>query len=289
MTPTDLDLQQARKIAVQIAEEAGELLRARFHGPLDLRSKGCSGDVVTSLDLEAEAHIVGRLRDEFPGHRIVAEESGAHGPDVGWTWLIDPLDGTNNVAIGLAAYVVGIALCVDRRPAVGVVHDANTAQTWSAVRGDGTRGPDGLITPGRRSTPYGPVIGWTQGHAVDRSDAIACALKLTLDQHTQRLLQLWAPLLCWVMLARGDIDGFVGYQPGAIDLLAGTLMAAEAGLTVVTLSGDPFDESVSEPARRSFVAGHPSRIPELLALVRAAEVTQTSLYPILAHRRALVV
>jgi myo-inositol-1(or 4)-monophosphatase len=296
VTSNDLDLQHARSVAVSIAAEAGAVLRAGFHGPFDVHAKGSSGDVVTSLDLAAEGHIVSRLRAEFPDHRIVAEESGVHGGDTGRTWMVDPLDGTNNVAIGLPAYVVGMALCVDRRPAVGVVHDVNTNQTWSAIRGGGALGPYGRISPGasppRRSsrrTNCAPVLGWTQGHAVSRSDATACALKLTLDQHAQRLLQLWAPLLCWVMLARGDIDGFVGYQPGAIDLVAGTLLATEAGLTVVTLTGDPFDESVSDAAERSFVAGHPDRIPELLDLVRAAEATRPDLLPLLAKQPATVV
>jgi len=287
----ELDLQHARSVAVSAAQEAGALLRSRIRGPLNISPKGTSGDVVTSLDLAAEALIVGRLAAEFPDHRIVAEESGAHDRDSAWTWLVDPLDGTNNVAIGLPVYVVGIALCLNRRPVLGVIFDANTGETWSAVRGGGTRAPRppcGPVRARRRRTPHGPVLGWTQGHAVGRSDSAAWALKLTLEQHAQRLLQLWAPLLCWVMLARGDIDGFVGYRPGAIDLPAGSLIAAEAGFSVVTLAGDPFDESVSDPAHRSFVAGHPGRIPELLRLVRAAEATQDGLRRLLGHRPALV-
>jgi myo-inositol-1(or 4)-monophosphatase len=265
------DLHHARRVAVNVAREAGALLRVRARGQLGARPKGGSGDVVTALDLAAEALVLGRLRAEFPGHRIVAEESGVHEADSAWTWLVDPLDGTNNVAIGLPAYVVGLALCFEGRPVVGVVHDPVTEQTWSAVRGAGATGPDGPLRPASRATPHGPVLGWTQGHGVSRSDGTARALKLVLEQHSYRLLQLWAPLLCWVMLARGDIDGFIGYHAEAVDLPAGSLVAAESGLVIQSLDGGPFDESVAETAERSFVAGHPSRIPELLQLVRAAE------------------
>ena len=267
---TELDLDRARRLAVDIAQEAGRLLHSRAGTDLDARSKGPGGDLVTRLDTASEALILGRLRAAFPRHRIVAEESGAHGGDTGWTWLVDPLDGTNNVAIGLPAYVVGMALCADRRPLVGVVHDPVTAQTWSAVRGHGTQGPTGPLRSAMRHTPHGPVLGWTQGHGVPRSDGTACALRFVLEQHARRMLQLWAPLLCWVMLARGDIDGFVGYRAEAIDLPAGSLVAAEAGVSVVCFDGSPFDESVTDPARRSFVAGHPDRIPQLLELVRRA-------------------
>jgi myo-inositol-1(or 4)-monophosphatase len=228
--------------------------------------------VVTDLDLAAEQVIIGRLRDAFPHHRVVAEESGIHDADSAWTWLVDPLDGTNNVAVGLPAYVVGLALCKDGRPVVGVVHDPVFEQTWSAVRGAGSVGPAGPLSTVLRPTPHGPVLGWTQGHGIDRSDEYATALKMVLERNSYRLLQLWAPLLCWTMLARGDVDGFVGYHPEGVDLPAGSLVAAEAGLTIVTLDGEPFDECVAEAAKRSFVAAHPDRIEEMLELVRVAKV-----------------
>jgi myo-inositol-1(or 4)-monophosphatase len=156
------------------------------------------------------------------------------------------------------------------------------------TRGLGAQGPGGTLRARSRSTPAGPVLGWTQGHAVDRSDPVAWALKLTLEQHARRMLQLWAPLLCWVMLARGDIDGFVGYRPGAIDLPAGSLIAAEAGFEILTLDGRRFDESVTDAAHRSFVAAHPSRINELLGLVRTAEAAQPGLRPLLGQHPVLV-
>jgi myo-inositol-1(or 4)-monophosphatase len=265
------DLNHARRVAVDVATEAGALLRVRGRGKLGAQSKGHSGDVVTELDLAAEDLVLRRLRATFPDHRIVAEESGVHGSHSAWTWLVDPLDGTNNVAIGLPAYVIGLALCFEGRPVVGVVHDPVTDQTWSAVRGAGACGPDGPLRPAHRPTPYGPVLGWTQGHGVSRSDDTARALKLVLERHAYRLLQLWAPLLCWVMLARGDIDGFVGYHAEAVDLPAGSLVAEEAGLVIRALDGGPFEDRVAENAERSFVAGHQDRIPELLELVRAAE------------------
>src|SRR5262249_59410262 len=110
--------------------------------------------------------------------------------------------------------------------------DGVTDGPWSGVRGAGALGRDGPLRPACRQTPHGPILGWTQGHGVSRSDDAARALKLVLEGHAYRLLQLWAPLLCWVMLARGDIDGFVGYHAEAVDLPAGSLGAHEAGLVI---------------------------------------------------------
>ncbi|MEU0335366.1 inositol monophosphatase [Streptomyces sp. NPDC006193] len=260
------------RTAVAAAEAAGALLRSRFPDGFAARPKGEGEDVVTDLDVAAERLVVGRIRERFPHDRILAEEAGELAGDGGGrTWLVDPLDGSNNVVIGLAVYVVGIALCVDDTPVVGVVHDPMTGRTWSAVRGGGAHGPGGrLAAPaaGRPLPAAGPLLAWTQGHAVPRDDPAACALKHTLELRSRRLLQLWAPLVAWAMLARGDIDGFVGYRAEAVDLPAGALLAREAGIALRHLDGAEFRGGFGGPdTGRSFVAGRPELLPTLLDLV----------------------
>jgi myo-inositol-1(or 4)-monophosphatase len=135
-TSTPVDIDRARSVAMTAAQAAGALLREAATKDLGVRTKDASGDVVTELDLAAERLIVGHIRDTFPRHRIITEESGLLDADESsWTWLVDPLDGTNNVVIGLSAFVVGIALCENKVPVLGVVHDPVAGQTWSAVVG----------------------------------------------------------------------------------------------------------------------------------------------------------
>ncbi|ADG88199.1 inositol monophosphatase family protein [Thermobispora bispora] len=261
----------ARRVAIEAAEAAGAMLRESA-GRLRVRPKGDSGDVVTDLDLAIEAVLINRVLGAFPTHRVIAEESGVHGSGE-WTWLIDPLDGTNNIAIGLHAYVVGLALCRGGRPVVGVVHDPVRGHTWSAVRDAGALGPTGPLTgPPRRDLPHGPVLAWTQGHGVPRQDSQVRALKMTMELRARRVLQLWAPLLSWAMLARGDIDGMIGYQAEALDLPAGALIAQEAGLEIRGLDGGPFEADVDAPPEaRSFIAAAPALIEPLLAIVAEAK------------------
>ncbi|MEV0389988.1 inositol monophosphatase family protein [Nonomuraea sp. NPDC050643] len=270
-----MDLEHARTIAVEAAESAGALLSEGTRGALGVRAKGDAGDVVTDLDLASEKLLLERILTAYPSHSVIAEESGLVGAAGGeWTWLVDPLDGTNNVAIGLPTYVVGVALCHDGLPVLGVVHDPVSAQTWSAVRGQGAVSSCGTsygvrLAPAYAPSPHGPLLAWTQGYDVTRADPAVRALKSTLELKARRVLQLWAPLLAWAMLARGDIDGFVGYRAGVVDLPAGALLAQEAGIEIRALDGGPFEERVSGPAEvRSFVAGHPQAMPELLALLR---------------------
>lgn len=266
-----MDLQHARAVAVEAAEAAGALLRSRAGGAIGVRAKGEAGDVVTDLDLASEKLLLERILTAFPSHTVIAEESGLVGvPDGEWTWLVDPLDGTNNVAIGLPAYVVGVALCRAGRPVLGVVHDPVSCQTWSAIRGRGAvASAGGRLSPPYRPSPHGPLLAWTQGYAVSRDDAAVLELKARLEVRARRMLQLWAPLLSWAMLARGDIDGIVGYRAEAVDLPAGALLAQEAGIEIRALDGGPFEERLDGTADdRSFVAAHPRALPGLLELVR---------------------
>lgn len=261
-----------REIAVAAAEAAGSLLwtSRRDHAP-EVRGKGGHGDVVTDLDDAAEKLILARIRTAYPDHTIVAEESGVHAAGGSrWTWLVDPLDGTNNIAIGLPVYVVGISVCDDGIPVVGVVHDPESRQTWSAIRGLGAEGPSGPAVPAEPRVSAAPLLAWTQGHGVPPSDQRARALKLALEARSRRLLQLWAPLMSWILLARGDIDGFVGYRAEAVDLPAGMLIAQEAGLAVVNLDGLPYDVHIGRPAEdRCFVAARPGLLDTVLEWVRA--------------------
>jgi len=268
-----LDLGHARSVAIAIAEEAGDLLRRRATNNFEVHDKGDQGDLVTELDLASEALIVRRLRTEFPEHRIITEESGELAGAEAWTWLVDPLDGTNNIVIGLTAYAVGLVLCRAGFPVVAVVHDVPAERTWSAARGKGAWGPRDVLlgSPRRGTIAQRLTLGWIQGYEVSRDDAVALALTHRLERSAKRVLRLWAPLLCWTMLARGDIDGIVLYHSNSVDMLAGVLIAREAGIDVRSFKGDLFHDrftSVEEP--RSLVAGHPRVMKGLLQLVREA-------------------
>jgi myo-inositol-1(or 4)-monophosphatase len=234
--------------------------------------------VVTDLDLASETLILDRITEAFPGHRIISEEAGTvggSGAQADVTWLVDPLDGTNNVAIGMPVCAVGLALCVGSVPMLGVVHEPVTGRTWSAARGEGALGPDGgalaLAAAPRPGRADKPVLSWIQGHGVGAQDPVVIPLKLMLEARSARVVQLWAPLVAWAMLARGDIDGIVGYQPELVDLPAGALLAAEAGAELRRLDGGPYDPSIDLPAaERGFVAARPELLERLLEAARSA-------------------
>jgi myo-inositol-1(or 4)-monophosphatase len=98
--------------AVKAARRAGAIInRASLDGGFDVQSKRAN-DFVTEIDKAAEAAIIGIIRQAYPEHAILAEESGegAGGAKNEYTWVIDPLDGTTNFIHGFPQYCVSIGI-----------------------------------------------------------------------------------------------------------------------------------------------------------------------------------
>ena len=258
-------LLHARHVAHDAAMEAGAIARERFRGDVDVRAKGTAGDVVTAADLAAERAILERIGAAFPAHRIRSEEAGVvGGDDPDHEWHVDPLDGTNNFAIGLPIYGVSIALLHRGVPVVAAVHESHHGMTSVAMRGDGgdvDGVPLGVAAPKAVDRLH---VSWVKGHDVPKTAAVM-ALKNRVDAACRRVFSLWAPAVGWAMLARGDLDAVVLYDSEGEDLYAGLLLAREAGAAVVDFDGRPFDRLDPHPF---LVAGHPDVVPDLLDLVR---------------------
>lgn len=258
-------LRRAEEVAASAARAAGTIARERFGTQTAVRSKGDDGDLVTEVDLLAEQELLSRLAAAFPGHQIRSEESGWNGVEGDWLWLVDPLDGTNNYAIGLPVFGVSLTLLHRNEPVLGVVYDSMPDRLYVARKGGGAwcNGAP-LSAHGGTGLPGKLTLGWIQGHRVQKRGS-AMRLKAHLDESSKRVLRLWAPSLLWCMLARGNLDGIVLYDSEGDDLYAGVLMAREAGAVVTDFAGRPFVGMNPEPY---IVACRPQLHEELMTIVR---------------------
>lgn len=122
--------------AIDLARQAGQLLLDGLsrQRQIDLKSPY---ELVTDMDRASEELIVEAIRARFPDHAILAEESGGAFGDGRPTWLIDPIDGTNNYAHGFPFFSVSLALWDAGRPQVGVVFDPTRDELFTAQAGAG--------------------------------------------------------------------------------------------------------------------------------------------------------
>ena len=122
--------------AIEIAQDAGKILREEFDRPPHIAYKG-DADLVTQADKRSERAIVERLTKYFPDHGIVAEEGTGHAGSSDFRWHVDPLDGTTNFAHGYPCFCVSIALAQRDTLLAGVVFHPIYNELFAAARGAG--------------------------------------------------------------------------------------------------------------------------------------------------------
>src|SRR5271163_2556139 len=124
------------EIAIEIAREAGAVLREEFGHPAQISYKR-EVDLVTQADKRSEKLIVERLTKYFPDHAIAAEEGTGHEGNSEFRWHVDPLDGTTNFAHGYPCFCVSIALAHRETLLAGVVFNPISNELFTASRGEG--------------------------------------------------------------------------------------------------------------------------------------------------------
>jgi len=235
-----MDLDRIKQIGTRAAYRAGKILSQHFGKPLNITKKGVI-DLVTEADLASEASIIATIREVFPDHSILAEESGASGKTQTDQWIIDPLDGTTNFAHKLPIFAVSIAYQRNDDILFGVVFNPVSGELFTAVRDKGALlNNEPIKVTG--TTSIGDSLLVTGFPYTVRSNFPTNQLNrfsncLTASQGIRRLGSA-ALDLCFV--ACGRFDGFWEENLKPWDTAAGMLIAIEAGGCVTDFSGKPY-------------------------------------------------
>ncbi len=214
--------------AIEIAQEAGALARRFFENrdQLKIEVKGAQ-DWVSQADKEVELLVRARLAEVFPDDGIVGEEHGAEAGSSGFTWVIDPIDGTTNFVNGIPAWTVVLAGVEAGKTTVGVVHDPLHGETFCAMRGRG-------------ATLNGVALGLPEGQSLaDGTTGIGYSNRVGHEGIMQVIRDIDAAggmfarnasgALSLAYVAAGRLLGYVEQHMNAWDCLAGQLLVAEAG------------------------------------------------------------
>lgn len=219
-------------LAVEAAHGAGELLSRSFVGPLeDVATKSSPTDLVSKADRDAEQFLVDFIASKRPDDGILAEEGGRSDSRSGLRWVIDPLDGTVNFLFRIPVWAVSIAVEDHRGALVGVVHDPNRDETFTAQRGRGARLNDRLIQVSDRSDLTTALIGTGFAYEVERRAAQARVAAGVLTK-VRDIRRAGSAALDLCSVACGRLDGFYEAYTEPWDRAAGALIVTEARGTV---------------------------------------------------------
>jgi myo-inositol-1(or 4)-monophosphatase len=226
-------------IAVRAARRAGEIMVRQLNQLESLRViEKSPNEFVTQVDQAAEAVIIETIREYYPDHSILAEESGATGEN-DYQWIIDPLDGTTNYVHGFPVFSVSIAVANRGEIEHGVVYDPLRQEIFSASRGQGAQLDGRRIRVSKRTTIQQSLVatGFPYRANLKYLDRYLEMLKVVmLESAGVRRPGSAALDLCYV--AAGRVDAFFEFGLSKWDVAAGALMIREAGGRISDFHGD---------------------------------------------------
>ena len=223
--------------ARNLAEAAGAKAMDYFRdlGSLTIESKGHQ-DMVSEADREVEQFIRRAISERFTDDGILGEEFVGEAGSSGFTWVIDPIDGTGNFVSGIPAWTVVIACAEDGRTIVGVIHDPNVGETFSATRGGGAflNGRPMHVASG--VTLKSGSVGTGFSNRVPGEDITRFITALVADGGVFYRNASGAAMLAYV--AAGRLIGYYEPHMNAWDCIAGLLMVEEAGGRILPFDGN---------------------------------------------------
>ena len=231
---------RAGKIILQASNSVGSM-DAENIKKLDVQEKSAN-DWVTEIDKKAEEIIFSTLRDAFPDHGFLGEESGlieGNGEGKDYLWIVDPIDGTTNFIRGIPHYAVSIGLKYKGQLEVSVVFDPIKNEEFTAMKGMGARLNDKRIRVSPLKTLDGALLGtgfpFLDRQQTHRDNYLAMLNDLTLNTAGVRRLGVASLDLAYV--AAGRLDGFWEYGLMEWDMAGGALLITEAGGMIGEFSG----------------------------------------------------
>jgi myo-inositol-1(or 4)-monophosphatase len=253
-------------IAVKAARAAGSIIgRASLDVDVLKVSTKSHNDFVTEVDQAAEQAIIETLLHAYPGHGILAEESGrTHGArDSDYVWIIDPLDGTTNFIHGFPVYAVSIALAFRGQVQQAVVYDPSRNDLFYASRGRGAFLNDRRLRVSRRTRLAESLIG--TGFPFRKGDNLKRYVQMFEDvmQNCAGLRRPGAAALDLCYVAAGYYDGFFETGLSPWDVAAGSLLITEAGGLIGNFTGE-----ADFLYQREVVAGNPKVYGQLVHLLK---------------------
>ncbi|XP_056266546.1 inositol monophosphatase 1 [Pseudoliparis swirei] len=239
--------QNAMDHAVAVARRAGEVVCEALQDDRKVMTKSSSVDLVTQTDQKVEQLIIQSVKEKFPTHRFIGEESVAAGEACDLTsaptWIIDPIDGTTNFVHAFPFVAVSIGFSVNKQMEFGVVYSCVEDKMYTARRGGGAFCNGVPLQVSAQEDIQQAIISTEFGSSRDPEavDQIFSSLRsiLCIPVHGVRGAGTAAINMCHV--ASGCVEAYYEIGVHVWDVAAGSLLVSEAGGVLMDVEGGAVD------------------------------------------------
>ena len=226
-------------VAIKAACIAGAIHRRYFRTTFKIRKKSSSFNLLTVADTESEKAIVSFIKGYYPQHNFLAEEKRYQKTDSEYTWVIDPLDGTNNFACRLPIFCSSIGLICKDEAIVGAVYDPMRNELFYARKGKGAflNGRRIHVNNAKTLKEALLITGFYYSRSTDMERTLDTIKRFFLS-HILGLRRLGAAALDLSYVACGRAAGFWEFELSPWDFCAGKLIVEEANGQVTGRRGE---------------------------------------------------
>lgn len=230
-----------KETLINAVESGGRVLEHYFNKQsLQVSHKEGINNLVTEADHASEKAIFETIRETYPGHHLLSEESGEWVMDSEYKWVIDPIDGTINFAHGIPICCVSIGVEKNGSMVMGAVYNPFLKEFFFAEKGSGAFLNEKKICVSEQTEVLRSclVTGFPYTYLDHPNGPLECFDRFIRRGVPVRRLGSAAIDLCWV--AAGRFDGFYEHKLNAWDSAAGFLIVEEAGGKVTDFNGNPY-------------------------------------------------
>lgn len=229
MTSPIAGLESRFALAKTIAGEAGRLAHDYFlqRETLVIETKADTHDVVSIADRNVETLIRDRISAAFPDDGALGEEHGLVSGTSGFTWVIDPIDGTTPFVNGMPNWCISIAVLYADKPVIGVIQSPCHDELYAAAAGLGATLNDKTLRLDATRTIRDAVTGLGANNHVTPAEVAGIVERLLAAGGNFMRNGSGALMIAYV--AAGRLVGYYEPYMHAWDCLAGYCLVNEAG------------------------------------------------------------
>ena len=231
-----MNLSKEKKVMLLAAEKASKVL-LKYYGKKETIKVKSNKSLVATADLEANKVIIKTIKNFFPHHSILSEESGFENKNSDYKWVIDPMDGTHNFLHKIPIFGTSIALEYKNEPVLGVLHFPILCITSIAEKGKGAFSNGKRIKVSSKKNLEHSFILCEFAYA-NRKEKTAFLEKLIHE--TIDIRNFGSAIYQLLLVASGKCEGYVVLSTHEWDVAAGFLIVEEAGGKITDLKGNKY-------------------------------------------------
>jgi len=216
----------AKEWAINVGKMQKEKLKKEN---FNVETKSTITDLVTEIDLLSEDMLRAKIEKSYPEHNIMGEESDYEDKKSKYTWVIDPLDGTNNYASSYPIYCVSIALKYENEVVMGVIYIPELDEVYSAIKDKGAYKSGTAIKISHKTALNNSLV--ATGFPYDKKESKIDNLEPLnkILKNIRGLRRSGSAAFDLVSVASGRIDAYWEFKLKVWDFAAGELLVREAG------------------------------------------------------------